>query len=46
MPGQPPPLTDERDQLLAYIVQQRDGIRNAAYGLTDDQARVTPTPPD
>jgi uncharacterized damage-inducible protein DinB len=43
MPGQAPPLTDEREQLLAYIAQQRDGLRNAAYGLTDDQARLTPT---
>jgi hypothetical protein len=43
MPGQPPPLTDERQQLLAYIAQQRDGIRYAAYGLTDEQARLTPT---
>jgi uncharacterized damage-inducible protein DinB len=42
MPGQPPPLTDERQLLLAYIAQQRDGIRNAAYGLTDQQARLTP----
>jgi len=43
MPGQAPPLTDERELLLAYVAQQRDGIRNAAYGLTDDQARLTPT---
>jgi uncharacterized damage-inducible protein DinB len=43
MPGQVPALTDERDLLLAYIAQQRDGIRNATYGLTDDQARLTPT---
>lgn len=43
MPGQPPPLDDEREQLLAYLVQQRDGIRNAAYGLTDEQARLAPT---
>ena len=42
MPGQAPPLTDERDLLLAYLVQ-RDGLRNAAYGLTDDQARLVPT---
>jgi hypothetical protein len=42
MPGQAPPLADERDLLLAFIQQQRDGIRNAAYGLTDDQARLTP----
>ena len=43
MPGQPPPHTDERALLLAYIAQQRDGIRNAAHGLTDAQARLTPT---
>ena len=43
MPGQAPPLTDERDLLLAYVGQQREGIRNAAFGLTDDQARLTPT---
>jgi hypothetical protein len=43
MPGQAPPLTDERELLLAYIEQQRDGIRFAAYGLTDEQARLTPT---
>ncbi len=43
MPGQAPALTDERGLLLAYIAQQRDGIRYAAYGLTDEQARLTPT---
>jgi hypothetical protein len=43
MPGQAPPLTDESDLLLAFIEQQRDGIRNAAYGLTDEQARLTPS---
>jgi len=43
MPGQAPPLTDERALLLAYIAQQRDGIRYAAYGLTDEQARLRPT---
>ena len=43
MPGNAPPLTDERELLLAYVNQQRDGIRFAAYGLTDDQARQTPT---
>jgi uncharacterized damage-inducible protein DinB len=43
MPAQAPALTDERALLLAYIAQQRDGIRNAAFGLTDDQARQTPT---
>jgi uncharacterized damage-inducible protein DinB len=43
MPGQAPPLTDERALLVAYLAQQRDGIRYAAYGLTDEQARATPT---
>jgi uncharacterized damage-inducible protein DinB len=43
MPGQVAPHTDERELLLAYIDQQRDGVRNAAFGLTDEQARLTPT---
>jgi len=43
MPGLPPPLTDERELLLAFIAQQRDGIRFAAYGLTDEQARLAST---
>ena len=42
MPGQAPPHADERELLLAFITQQRDGIKNAAFGLTDDQARLTP----
>jgi uncharacterized damage-inducible protein DinB len=43
VPGQAPPATDECELLLAYIAQQRDGIRNAAYGLTDEQARLAPS---
>ena len=43
MPGQVPPVADEREGLLAYLAQQRDVIRIAAYGLTDEQARATPT---
>ena len=43
MPGNAPSLTDERELLLAYIAQQRDGIKFAAFGLTDEQARLTPT---
>jgi uncharacterized damage-inducible protein DinB len=43
VPGNAPPLTDERNLLLAYIHQQREGLRNAAFGLTDEQARLTPT---
>jgi uncharacterized damage-inducible protein DinB len=42
MPGQVPPVADEREGLLAYIAQQRDAIRIAAYGLSDEQARQAP----
>ena len=44
MPGQAPPLPDERELLLAFLNQQRDGLRYAAFGLTDEQARLAPTP--
>jgi hypothetical protein len=44
MPGQAPPLPDERELLLAFLNQQRDGLRYAAFGLTDKQARLAPTP--
>ncbi len=40
MPGQPPPVADEREGLLAFLAQQRLVLRLAAYGLTDDQGRV------
>ena len=43
MPGQAPAVSDERELLIGYIAQQRDGLRNAAYGLTDDQARLAPS---
>jgi uncharacterized damage-inducible protein DinB len=43
MPAQVPPLSDECELLLAYIDQQRAGVRNAAHGLTDEQARLAPT---
>ena len=39
MPGLAQPTNDERELLLAFLAQQRDGLRNAAYGLTEDQAR-------
>lgn len=42
MPGQVPPVNDERHGLLAYLAQQRDALRIAAFGLSDDQARATP----
>lgn len=43
MPGQAPPVADEREGLLAYLSQQRYVLRLAAHGLTDEQARATPT---
>lgn len=42
MPGNVPPVADERDGLLAFLAQQRYVLRLAAHGLTDDQARVVP----
>lgn len=42
MPGQVPPVADERSALLAYLDQQRYVLRVAAHGLTDEQARATP----
>ena len=46
MPGQAFPFANEKSLLLAFIAQQRDGIRNTAHGLTDEQARLTPTAGD
>jgi hypothetical protein len=43
MPAQAHPHQNEAELLLGFIAQQRDGLRYAAYGLTDDQARLMPT---
>jgi hypothetical protein len=43
MPGNVRPVADERDGLLSFLAQQRDALRLAAYGLTEEQARATPT---
>lgn len=43
MPGLVDPVADEREGLLNYLAQQRYVLRVAAYGLTDAQARATPT---
>jgi uncharacterized damage-inducible protein DinB len=43
MPAMPAPIADERDQLLSFLRQQRDGVRYAAFGLTDEQAAAAPT---
>jgi uncharacterized damage-inducible protein DinB len=37
MPGIPGPVHDEREGLLAFLQQQRDAIRYAVHGLTDEQ---------
>ena len=43
MPGSVAPVADEREGLMAYLEHQRHVLRVAAYGLTDEQARSTPT---
>lgn len=43
MPALVPPVADERDGLLSYLAHERRVLRLAAYGLTDEQARATPT---
>jgi uncharacterized damage-inducible protein DinB len=43
MPGLVPPITDERELLLAFLAQQRDAVRYAAHGLTDEQADMSPS---
>ncbi|WP_371502188.1 DinB family protein [Kitasatospora sp. NBC_00374] len=40
MPGLAPPVADERTALLAFLAQQRQGLRVTAHGLTDEQART------
>lgn len=43
MPAHAAPLTDETSLLLAYLNQQRNGLRYATYGLTEEQARMVPS---
>src|SRR5205085_5935520 len=43
MPGNVRPVTDERDGLMAYLAQQRYLLRLSAHGLSDEQARATPS---
>ena len=38
MPGTAPPVATEREAISTFLRQQHDGIRFAAYGLTDEQA--------
>lgn len=43
MPGTVRPVADERDGLLAFLEQQRDAVRISVHGLTEEQARETPS---
>src|SRR3954467_5415537 len=43
MAAQVPPVTDERDNLIAYIDQQRDAFVSVSFGLTEEQIRLAPT---
>ncbi len=44
MPGMVPPVHNERDALVSYLDQQRGAVRISAYGLSDEQIRLVPTP--
>ena len=39
MPGTVRPVTDERDSLLAFLAQTREGLRLSVSGLTEEEAR-------
>jgi uncharacterized damage-inducible protein DinB len=43
MPALARPVSDERDALLHFLAQQRDAIIAAAFGLSEEQARCTPS---
>jgi uncharacterized damage-inducible protein DinB len=43
MPAMPPPVADERQALRDYLAQQQYAYHALAFGLTDEQARATPT---
>lgn len=43
MPAMPPPIADERAGLKEYLAAQQYAFRAIAFGLTDEQARSTPS---
>jgi hypothetical protein len=43
MPALPPPARTEQEGLLAFLAQQRQALRYAAYGLTEEQLRLAPS---
>lgn len=43
MPIHAPLVQDERQGLLAFLEHQREAVRHAVFGLSDEQARSRPT---
>ncbi len=43
MPGMPPPGADERQTLLQFLAFQQNAFFAVSHGLTDEQARSTPS---
>lgn len=43
MPAMPLPIADERQGLRGFLAQQQEAFLAIAYGLTDEQARATPS---
>jgi uncharacterized damage-inducible protein DinB len=43
MAAMPPPVANEREGLMEYLAHERFKLKVTAYGLTDEQARATPT---
>ena len=43
MPGNVPPVANEREGLLGFLAQQRTVLKIAAYGLTEEQLRAAPS---
>ncbi|SEH46190.1 Protein of unknown function [Mycolicibacterium rutilum] len=43
MPGMPPPAADERQTLIEFLAFQQNAFFSVAFGLTDEQARSTPS---
>jgi uncharacterized damage-inducible protein DinB len=43
MPGNAPPVADEREGLIAFLAQQRLVLKYTASGLTEEHLRATPS---
>ena len=44
MPLNAPLIQSEHEGLLAFLEHQREAVRNATFGLQEEQARLQPTP--